>query len=49
LRTRIKDLVRQYRDANLELAYRLDPSDKALASAWAKPGVKRRSLCAEGK
>jgi hypothetical protein len=47
LRTRIRDLAGQYRDANLELAYCLDPSDKGLAAAWAKAGGQRRSLCAE--
>jgi HlyD family secretion protein len=49
LRTRIKDLVGEYRNANLELAYCLDPSDKTLAAAWAKAGAQRRSLCAESK
>jgi hypothetical protein len=47
LRPRIRDLVVQYKDANLELAYCLDPSDKTLAAAWAKAGAQRRSLCAE--
>jgi HlyD family secretion protein len=47
LRPRIKQLVSQYRDANLELAYCLDPSDKALAAAWAKGGSAKHSLCAE--
>jgi HlyD family secretion protein len=49
LRTRIKALAGQYRDANLELAYCLDPSDKALAEAWSKAGAPRRGLCAESR
>jgi HlyD family secretion protein len=49
LRTRIKDLAGQYRGDNLELAYCLDPSDKALAAAWSKAGSPRRSLCAESR
>jgi hypothetical protein len=38
LRPRIKDLMGQYRDAHLELAYGLDPSDKTPAPSWAKGG-----------
>ena len=49
LRTRIKELAGRYRDGNLELAYCLDPSDKALAAAWSKAGSPRRSLCAESR
>jgi HlyD family secretion protein len=49
LRSRIRDLVGQYKDGNLELAYCLDPSDKALAAAWSKAGGERRSLCAESQ
>ena len=49
LRARIKELVSQYREANLELAYCLDPSDKALAGAWSKAGGPRHSLCAESQ
>ena len=49
LRTRIKDLAGRYRDGNLELAYCLDPSDKALDAAWSKAGSPRRSLCAESR
>ena len=49
LRARIKELVAQHKDANLELAYCLDPSDKALAAAWAKSAAPRTSLCAESK
>jgi len=49
LRTRIRDLAGQYRRANLELAYCLDPTDKDLAAAWSKAGTPRRSLCAESK
>jgi HlyD family secretion protein len=47
LRSRIKALVGEYRAADLELAYCLDPSDAALAAAWAKAGTRRRALCAE--
>lgn len=47
LRGRIKDLAGQYKTANLELAYCLDPSDKALAAAWSKAGSPRHALCAE--
>jgi hypothetical protein len=49
LRTRVAELVGQYKASNLELAYCLDPSDKTLAAAWAKGGAERRSLCAESK
>jgi HlyD family secretion protein len=49
LRPRIKALVGQYRDGNLELAYCLDPSDKTLAAAWAKAAGQRRGLCAESR
>jgi multidrug efflux pump subunit AcrA (membrane-fusion protein) len=49
LRTRIKDLAGQYRQANLELAYCLDPSDKALAAAWSTAGGPRHALCAESR
>jgi multidrug efflux pump subunit AcrA (membrane-fusion protein) len=47
LRTRVKDLVGQYRNGNPELAYCLDPSDTTLVAAWAKGVGERRSLCAE--
>jgi HlyD family secretion protein len=47
LRGRIKNLAGQYKTANLELAYCLDPSDKALAAAWSKAGSPRTALCAE--
>jgi HlyD family secretion protein len=49
LRPRIKELAGQRKQDNPELAYCLDPSDKALAAAWAKAGVQRRSLCAESE
>jgi len=49
LRPRVKDLAGKYKDADLELAYCLDPSDKTLATAWSKAGGPRRSLCAESK
>ena len=47
LQGRIKDLAGQYKTGNLELAYCLNPSDKALAAAWSKAGSPRRALCAE--
>jgi hypothetical protein len=47
LQGRIKDLAGQYKTGNLELAYCLDPSDKALAAAWSKAGSPRHALCAE--
>jgi hypothetical protein len=47
LRTRVKVLAAQYKDKDLELAYCLDPADKALAAAWAKSRAQRRALCAE--
>jgi HlyD family secretion protein len=47
LRGRVKALVGQHRNANIELAYCLDPSDTTLVAAWAKAGGQRRSLCAE--
>jgi HlyD family secretion protein len=49
LQPRIKDLVAQYRSDNPEVAFCLDPSDKAMAAAWAKAGGERRALCAESK
>jgi HlyD family secretion protein len=49
LRTRIKDLAGQYRQVNLELAFCLDPSDQALAEAWATAGGPKGGLCAESR
>jgi HlyD family secretion protein len=47
LRTRVKGLAGEYRGADLELAFCLDPSDGSLAAALAKAGTRRRGLCAE--
>jgi HlyD family secretion protein len=49
IRPKVKQLASQYRDANIELAYCLDPTDASIAAAWASARGQRRALCAESQ